>query len=134
MADIQIFNAVLAAAAAPSDPFVILEERVTLEIDLVVTVAGVVTWWIEFTRLSPVAAQWYREVSEDNAGAGAVSMPVVLRTLQANGGGNFGIGTHRVSIPLVRSQKLARIQIATPTAGAGITATVTAVNAQSART
>lgn len=106
-------------------------ERVTLDFEFVVTAAGTVTWWIEFTR---DAVNFNREVSEDNAGAGAVAMPVVLRTLQANGGGTFGVGTHRVSVQLIRSAQIGRIQIATPTAGAAITATVTAINARLAQT
>jgi hypothetical protein len=110
---IEIFNSVLAAAVAPGEPFVITGERVTLHMEIIVTVAATVKWYPEYTGEDPraVGSRWFRETAEETLVGGIVNMPQALRTLQPNGGGTLAAGTHRFVVPFQRADQFCRIQM-----------------------
>jgi hypothetical protein len=88
-----------------------------ISLDFVIPVAagadGVVDWYFEFTDDSTGSAPlWYREVAEENAGGGVVSMPLVVRTFEKAGGGALpAAATYYFSTQFERFHKIFRIQI-----------------------
>jgi hypothetical protein len=118
----------LAAAFAPSAPFVLVGDRITIDFTIGVTVPGLVEWFMEFTEENPVTtAEWFREVAEEDQGGGITEMPIVIRRLAASSPGappfvNLAAGTHRITTQFVRHHQIARIQ-----ARAAGTATMLAV-------
>lgn len=82
-----------------------------------------VKFYLEFSEDNSV---WYAEVAEEDAGAGVVSMPKVVRTFADNGGTTIANNpTFNVSCQFTRRAQFARVQMAV-TAGA---CTVTSLKA-----
>lgn len=73
-------------------------------------------WYLEFTS-DPINGKWHREVDEQDAGKGVVSMAEVVRTFVNNGGTALADGTVGYSTQFTRQEAFARIQ-ARVTAGA----------------
>lgn len=117
MADtLVLFNAALTAGFVSSNPFLMQGERVTIDFDIVSSAGPTaVEWYLEFADGSenPLgsSARWRREVAEEDAAGGIVSMPKVVRTFKENGGANLADGTHRVSCQFQRSAQFCRFQI-----------------------
>jgi hypothetical protein len=108
---VEIFNGALTAAYVASDPFLIVNERATLDFAFTASGLGDVEWYLEFASLDPFdsATPWYRETAEEDAGGGAVAMPDVTRT--------FTLGALNKDAQFVRSHQFARIQIRTAASG-----------------
>ncbi len=101
-----------------------------LVIDFTVVVSGSATevrFFLEFAEDDPNAAAtiWRRELAEEDQNNGVVQMSKVIRTFKENGGANLAVGTHEMSISLIREHKFVRLQ-AGIVSGAG-TATMTAL-------
>lgn len=119
-----IFNAALTGAFVASKPTQLVNEELTLDFTLVTTGGPTTVNW--FPEFSEDLKNWFREVAEEDAGKGVISMPKAVRTFADNGGTQLSDGTHLLSVQLVRQKPFARIQIEV-TAGAA-TAQVNAVN------
>jgi hypothetical protein len=102
---VQILNAVLSPVFVPSAALLLEGDHLTL--DFLFDANGTVQWYLEFTGGDPndAATQWYREVSEESAGGGAVAMAPVVRTFTVTA------VSRALSTQFVRKHKLARVQI-----------------------
>ena len=109
----QLFNAPLTSSFQPTQAILLAAENLTLDFFFTVTVNANVAWYLEFTEGDPTAAStlWARETAEEDPGGGVVAMPLVIRTLQQNGGGVLAPGTYGISAQLVRKHMYARAQI-----------------------
>ena len=112
---VQLFNSNLTNAFQPTQPILMVGDTLTLDFTFTVTggVGTSVAWYLEFSS-DPAATLWAREIAEEDAGAGVVAMPLVIRTLQTNGAGTFAAGTYAVSAQLLRKHLYARLQIRAP--------------------
>lgn len=126
----QIFNKVLTTSFVASSPIIISAGR--FSIDFLITVAGgaaTVVFFLEFAEDDPNAAatKWFAEVAEEDAGAGVVSMPKVLRTFADNAGTTLAVGTHKLSVQFTRQHQFARFSMKESTGGAVATTVVATV-------
>lgn len=123
------FNLV-AGTFSPSKPLIIQKGALTIDFTIVVaTGATSVRWFPEFLGAdadpNAAASAWFREVAEEDVGSGVVNMPKTIRIFQENGGAALAIGTHTLTVQLLRNHGFARIQ-AEIVAGGG-TALMTAI-------
>lgn len=75
----------------------------------------IITWYLEFTDGNPndSSTEWFREVDEQDAGAGVVTMAEVTREFIDNAGnaaGGLSAGTFRFSCQFVRQAQFVRLQ------------------------
>jgi hypothetical protein len=115
VAVLTIFNAALGAAFAPSRPFLLNGDKLVFDFDIVVAAGpdAVIEFFEEFASDNPLDpnTRWYRQTAEEDIGGGVVHMPIVVRDFQKNGTGPLPPGTHRLSVPLVRTHHFCRLQI-----------------------
>ena len=119
-----IFNGVLGAVFAPTQPIVMIGERVTMDFDVTVTANDTkIDWYLEFSEdLSDLLNNpWRREIAEEDVGNGITWMPKVIRTLTEEGNQNgLDIGVHHVSAQMLRSHKFARMQLRASSGSASV--------------
>jgi len=108
-----LFKRALTTAFQPTRAFLIEANRVTFRFELAVTggTPAVVQYYMEFGSDPDPAGAWYREMAEEDQGAGDVEQPLVLRTLQDVAGVAFVAGTYRMSAQFRREEQLVRLQI-----------------------
>jgi hypothetical protein len=112
---VQLFNAPLTAAYRPTQPLLVSCDRAVFDLLLTVGVPGAITCYVETVDGNPFSPStvWSREVIEDTSpGNGNINMIKVVRSVLENGGGNLGVGTHKVGLAFLRSCQLARLQLA----------------------
>jgi hypothetical protein len=98
----------LTAGNDPGDPnFAVLDFHLDL------SAPTKLEWYLEFTFDDPTdpAARWAKEIAEEDTAGGTVNMPIVLRAICANGGGNLPAGLTKVSAQLERKHTYARVQL-----------------------
>lgn len=118
-----LFNGALGGSFTPSLACVIVADRFVLEFEIVVGTLASVEWYAEFledTDPNASTPPWARECAEITDTSGNVHMPKVVRDFQENGGTGLAIGTHRISVPLVRTQKIARVQLRAASGAASV--------------
>lgn len=106
-------NKVLTTSFQPSKPAIVTGGKIALDLVAVVTSALTsIELYLEYASQNPGAAatSWFREVAEEAAAGGAVAMPQVVRTLQANGGAALAVGTHNLSLQFERHHMFYRLQ------------------------
>lgn len=114
---IKLFEAQLTAVNQATPAFMITGDHCVLDFDFDVSVLATIEWFLEFTPDNPnvipqAQTTWHREVSEENAGGGVVSMPNVVRTFPAVAVGNRAANTAQArDAQFVRTHQFARIQI-----------------------
>lgn len=110
---VQLYNAPLTSSYQATQPVLLVGESLVLDFTFTVTVAAKIAFYLEYTESDPFNANtvWSREVDEQDAGSGVVAMSQVVRTLQAAGGGNFGLGVSSVSVQLIRRHLYCRLQV-----------------------
>lgn len=120
MASVILLKATLDGSFQPSAPVLLVANQLTLDWDITAS-SGPTTleWYLEFA--SDPAGPWRREVAEEDAGKGVVSMPAVVRTFANNNGTALTDGDYGFEMQFVRQAALARIQ-ACVTAGAAVIA------------
>lgn len=118
MASVILLKATLDGSFQPSAPVLLVANQLTLDWDITAS-SGPTTleWYLEFA--SDPAGPWRREVAEEDAGKGVVSMPEVVRTFANNNGTALADGSYGYEMQFVRQAALARVQAAV-TAGAAI--------------
>ena len=104
----RIFDNALGAVFVPSQPFLLSAQRAVLDFTYLAAAAAVIEWYLEFTSTDPndAATVWFREVAEENAGGGAVSMPNVVRTFPAVTAASAG-----KDCEFVRTHHFCRVQL-----------------------
>lgn len=107
---------VLGASYTPSRAMLISGDNMTLDFSLNCSGGpSTVKFYLQF---SEDTITWYDEVAEEDAGAGVVSMPKVVRTLADNGGTTIANNVaFNVSCQFTRRAQFGRVQMAV-TAGA----------------
>lgn len=119
-----IFNGTLGAVFTPTQPIVMIGERVTMDFDVTVTVNDTkIDWYLEFSEdLSDLLNNpWRREIAEEDIGNGVTWMPKVVRTLTDYGNQNgLDIGVHNLSAQMLRSHKFARMQLRASSGAASV--------------
>lgn len=113
---IELFNAALPvspAAYAQTSAFHIEGERFAVDVELTVGTAGPVDFYLEYSEENPSSGRWFREIAEEDQGGGVTEMPLVVRTLRAEGSpfANLAAGTHRVTLQFIRTHKFGRINM-----------------------
>lgn len=113
---IDIFSGALGVTFAPTQPFLLHAEKVTVDFVVDVTIGpAVVEWYLEYTSGNPNDTNtiWYREVAEEDVGGGVVHMPKVVRNLEDNDDDNHQLtqGIHYMSAQMVRAHNLCRLQV-----------------------
>ncbi len=109
-----LFKRALTTAFQPTRAFAIEAGRVTFRFDLTVTggTPAVVQYYMEFGGdPDPASSAWYREMAEEDQGAGDVEQPLVVRTLQGVAGAAFAAGNYKMSAQFRREEQLVRLQI-----------------------
>lgn len=107
---ITIFSKSLSSSFQASSPFVITSGEFALDFEIVVgTGPAQVQWYLEFS--SSPSGNWYREVAEEDASKGVVSMPAVVRTFADNNATTLPVGTWRFDTEFRRKQQLCRVQM-----------------------
>jgi hypothetical protein len=99
-----------------------------LSVDFELTTSGgptTIQWYPEFARDNPLVSttKWYRELAEEDVGAGVVNMPKTIRGFQENGGAGLADGVHYVSAQLVRRHLFVRLQMRVTAGAASAVAT-----------
>ena len=129
---IQIFNGNLGVNFAPTRAFLLASEKITVDFLVTVTVGpAVIEWYLEYGSMNPndPAAEWLREVAEEDVGNGVVYMPKVVRRLTDNDNAlhQLAQGTHYLSAQMMRAHQLCRLQVrmaAAPVATAAMRVTI----------
>ncbi len=114
-----LFKRALTTAFQPTRAFAIEAGRVVFRFDLTVTgsTPAVVQYYMEFGEDPDPAGAWYREIAEEDQGAGAVLQPTIVRTLQGVAGASFAAGVYKLGVQFRRDEQFVRLQIKA-TAGA----------------
>lgn len=100
----------LTAGYQASNPFMVADLTAVIHAKLVVSSSpAAVTWYLEY---SDDLVDWFREVAEEDAGGGAVLMPIVIRTFADNAGTTLAVGTSNLAAQLTRQARFIRVQIA----------------------
>lgn len=100
-------------------------ERVTLQWKITTVDPVTLVWYLEFTDGDPndSATDWFREVDEQDTGAGVVSMAAVLRTFNDNGGTAGLAAGGKFSCQFVRQAQFVHIVMRASVGGANVTIT-----------
>lgn len=124
---VVLFKKALTGSFVASGFTMIAGEKLSLQFDFITTGGpSTIEWYIEYAG-NPTTGPWRREVAEEDAGQGVVSMPKVVRTFADNAGTDLADGTHNLSTQFRRQESFARIQ-ARITAGACASFVVTDPN------
>ena len=115
-----MLKATLTGSFQPSAPVLLVANQLTLDWDITAS-SGPTTleWYLEFA--SDPAGPWRREVAEEDAGKGVVSMPEVVRTFANNNGTALADGSYGYEMQFVRQAALARVQVAVAAGAAVVT-------------
>lgn len=107
---VTLFKKALTGSFVASGYTMLAGGILTLDFDFAVATApGTIEWYLEFA--SDPAGPWRREVAEEDAGAGIVAMPIVVRTFIDNGGTTtLAIGSYAFSTQFRRQEAFARVQ------------------------
>lgn len=107
---VVLFKKALTGAFVASGYTIISGGILTLDFDFATTGGpSTIEWYLEFAS-EPINGPWRREVAEEDAGAGVVSMPLVVRTFADNGGTTLADGTYGLSTQFRRQEAFARVQ------------------------
>ena len=122
---LTIFKGSLTSGFQASDPVTLKSQALTLLWDISATDADVtdVDFYLEYTDENPLDANtiWYPEVDEQDTGDGEVTMSLVLRTFQLNGGASLPLGSYRASTLFTRKAQFARVQVRVSDGAANLT-------------
>ncbi len=112
-----LFNGPITASFAPTKAFAIQAREFTVDFVIVASSGpSTVQCYCEFAEAP--AGPWFREIAQEDAGAGVVLMPEVVRTFAVSGGSNLPDGTYNLDAQFIRRHKLVRLQLAVPTGAA----------------
>jgi hypothetical protein len=107
-----MFNGPLSSGYRPTKAVLISATEFTVDFELVISGStATVQYYLEFGEDPDPNAKWYREIAEEDAGGGVVLMPVVIRSLAANAGGNLPVGTHLLDAEFKRRHRFVRLQL-----------------------
>ena len=117
-----LFNGPLTASFKETKVFAIQAREFT--IDFMIVASGgpsTVQCYCEFAE--ELTGPWFREIAQEDGGAGVVLMPAVVRTFAVTGGSNLPDGTYNFDAQFIRRHKLVRLQMAVPTGAARVKVT-----------
>lgn len=108
---LQLFSKALTGSFQATAYTMLVAGQLTLDFDFT-TSAGPTTiqWYLEFAS-DPVNGPWRRELAEEDAGKGVVSMPLAVRTFADNNGTALSDGTYHLSSQFRRQEAFARAQM-----------------------
>ncbi len=107
---VVIFKKALTGAFVASGYTIITGGILTLDFDFTTTGGpSTIDWYLEFSS-DPINGPWRREVAEEDAGQGAVLMPLVIRKFADNAGTQLTDGTYGISTQFRRQEAFARVQ------------------------
>jgi len=108
-----LFKKKLTTSFVPTKGFAIAGGKVTFRFALTVTggTPAVVEYYMEFGDDPDPTGAWFRELAEEDQGAGNVHQPTVIRTLQGDAGATLPAGVYNLSAQFRREEQLVRMQI-----------------------
>lgn len=107
---VVLFKKALTGAFVASGYTMLAGGILTLDFDFATTGGpSTIEWYLEFAS-DPINGPWRREVAEEDAGMGVVSMPLVIRHFADNAGTQLTDGTYGISTQFQRQEAFARVQ------------------------
>jgi hypothetical protein len=107
---VTLFKKALTGSFVASGYTILTAGVLTLDFDFTVANGpSTIEWYLEFAS-DPINGPWRREVAEEDATGGLVTMPLVVRHFADNAGTDLTDGTYHLSTQFRRQEAFARIQ------------------------